>query len=210
MGTWAEFYGETPGRKINFDRGVSWRTFNDNGGRVCMYKSQPGLYLNEMSAEVDDALARKAGFDVAGDRKEAVILKEIAEAEAIIRARVGTAEAEIRGRVAADDETPTPFDAPVTESPPAADAEKPVTDAEADKQAPKTVVLSELFTTHGAHGQPRGTEHYVMHHSGFGRWDVLAREGGAKAMKNKTMEDALLGLIKAEESFIKGEKASSG
>jgi len=206
LGTWADFYGETPGERIDVDRGVRRRSTPD-GHRIASYKAQPGLYLDARSNEVEDEVARLVGFDVDGDRKEARILKEISEATKVIRARSDQVEAEIRARVEIEESSPaaTPFDLGV-DTPPAsggvAVGEEP---KQSDEAAGKTVTLSELFTTFNARGLPRGTAHYIMDHQGRGIWDITGRDGSETSAKSLRTEEALVELCKAEERYLKGD-----
>jgi hypothetical protein len=105
---WAEFYGHTPAR-IDIDRGVTGIT-SKAGFKISMYKQWPGLFLDPMGNEVDDDVARKAGFDVDALRKEALILKQIAEATAKIKADASNVEKSIR-----DNAEENPFEAPVAD-----------------------------------------------------------------------------------------------
>lgn len=207
MGTWADFYDETPGVKIDVDRGVSRKTIRETGGWISMYKNQPGLYLDAKSNEVSDELARLVGFDVDGDRKEARILKEIAEVTAVIRSRSDQVEADIRSRVEIEESSPaaTPFDLEVDAPHDAgmvAEADEP---AEPDEAVGKTVTLSDLFTTFNARGLPRGTAHYIMDHQGRGLWNIVGRDGSETNVKNAKTEDALVELCNAERRYLKGE-----
>lgn len=75
---------------IDLNRGVSKRTVKTKNGdlQVCMYKDQPGVYLDEQGNEYppESALrfAKKAGFDVEEMEKLRVRNEKMAEAQARI------------------------------------------------------------------------------------------------------------------------------
>lgn len=54
---------------IDLDRGVSMRT-HPKRFRVCMYKTEPGVFYDANGVEIDPSLAQEAGFDVAKLQKE--------------------------------------------------------------------------------------------------------------------------------------------
>ena len=49
---------------IDLNRGVIMRTHRQSGITVCMYKDDPGVYLDENGHEIGESFARDAGFDV--------------------------------------------------------------------------------------------------------------------------------------------------
>lgn len=61
--------------KMDADRGYAMRVIDGSGVQVYMYMDEPGIFRNAFGQEVDDSLARLAGFDV--DR----LLKERAKRE---------------------------------------------------------------------------------------------------------------------------------
>lgn len=61
--------------KMDADRGYAMRVIDGSGVQVYMYLDEPGIFRNAFGQEVDESLARLAGFDV--DR----LLKERAKRE---------------------------------------------------------------------------------------------------------------------------------
>lgn len=49
---------------IDLNRGVTIKTDPSTGARVCMYKDQPGVFLNAHGAIVHESLAARCGFPV--------------------------------------------------------------------------------------------------------------------------------------------------
>jgi len=58
------------GRAIDYDRGVIIKSIASTGMEVFMYRKEPGVYYTAHGSEVNQALARLAGFDV--DRQVAM------------------------------------------------------------------------------------------------------------------------------------------
>lgn len=50
--------------KIDYDRGVIFKTHPTNGMNVYMYVDTPGKYLNAFGTGVEEKLAAEAGFDI--------------------------------------------------------------------------------------------------------------------------------------------------
>lgn len=70
---------------IDLDRGVSIRTHR-KGFRVCMYKSEPGIFYDANGVEVDVSLAKEAGFDVERLTRERLKMKAIEQAKKKVEA----------------------------------------------------------------------------------------------------------------------------
>ncbi len=50
--------------EIDLNRGVTIKTDPSTGARICMYKDQPGVFLNAHGAVVAETLAARCGFPV--------------------------------------------------------------------------------------------------------------------------------------------------
>ena len=64
---------------IDLNRGVTIKTDPATGARICMYKDEPGVFLNAHGAVVADTLAARCGFPVKD------LLRERHKREAIAR-----------------------------------------------------------------------------------------------------------------------------
>ncbi len=192
----AEIYGYSQ-RPIDKDAGVIMRSMGKGRGYVTMYADMPGLYLNPKGGEVDDELARKAGFPIDQDRAEARMRAEIQEAEIEIRAKRDEAEKEIRARLSpgaqqvmsgspaprVTDPGPTPFSIPETG-------------------------LGALITEKNAKGQAQGTEDFVLNHVGGGKWVVAER--ATKEPRTDTVDrDVATALLVDLQSRLNDDLAGS-
>jgi hypothetical protein len=63
--------------------GVSIRE-HPKAGKLAMYKSEPGIYLNMFGQQVSELVAREAGFDTAAHRRARTRGEKLAEATALI------------------------------------------------------------------------------------------------------------------------------
>lgn len=73
---------------IDLDRGVTKRT-HPSGVVVCMYKNNPGVYLDTSGREVSEKVAREAGFPVDQYAKEKERREKVAAALAEINEEYG-------------------------------------------------------------------------------------------------------------------------
>lgn len=76
---------------INLDHGYTIR-LHPHGFRVCMLKSDPGLYYDGSGELVSDDIAKQAGFDVQAFAKERLKKARLAEARKKIEAEFAAEE----------------------------------------------------------------------------------------------------------------------
>lgn len=81
---------------IDYDRGVHKRTHNSTGINVYMYVDDPGVYLNEHGAVIDERFAREAGFPVDEQIKQRDLKKRLKAAhDAIMKEMQMAAEEKV-------------------------------------------------------------------------------------------------------------------
>lgn len=81
-------------RNIDYDRGVIIKTHNASGMDVYMYADTPGVFLNAFGTEVDEKLAKEAGYDVDRLSREKVKRERIAAAAQMIEQELALADKE--------------------------------------------------------------------------------------------------------------------
>lgn len=88
-------------RFVDLNRGVTKR-LHPSGFAVCMYKDQPGVYLDASGREVSDEIARSAGFDIDLLARAKAKADKMAEARAKIEAEFAEKEKLIEDEINAD------------------------------------------------------------------------------------------------------------
>lgn len=77
--------------KIDLNRGVRKQIDSKTGIEVFMYKDKPGVYYDRAGNELDEKLAKSAGFDVQGLKKRREKMQKMQEAISAIEAEYGDA-----------------------------------------------------------------------------------------------------------------------
>ncbi len=70
-----------PDVKINLNRGVTMRKEPASGITVCMYKDQPGIFMDLKEKLLPTSFAKDAGFDIKALEKQKDYNKAIGEAQ---------------------------------------------------------------------------------------------------------------------------------
>lgn len=169
----SDFYGyvQVP---VDIDLGVTIRTVG--ASQVIMYKARPGLYLNPKGGEVDDEMARKAGFPVDAHRAAMKVQAKIREATQEVLRKQAVAEAEVRKGL-----------------PPEVLAQLPPMSAVADVSGPPEVAITERTKD----GKPRGTKDFVIAYSGKD-WTVYGRNSRKPVEEGFSEEEAIEYMVEAQ------------
>lgn len=81
---------------IDMNRGVSIRKDPKSGIKVCMYKNEPGVFLDFAGGILPKSMAKSAGFDVDDLEKQKQYKKELGDATSDLNAKFeGVAEKEV-------------------------------------------------------------------------------------------------------------------
>lgn len=81
---------------VDLNRGVTIRKDPKTGIRVCMYKDQPGIFMDIRGGVLPPAMAEKAGFDIDALKKQQHYNRELGDATSALSKKFeGVAEKEI-------------------------------------------------------------------------------------------------------------------
>lgn len=81
---------------VDLNRGVTMKKEPESGIRVCMYKDQPGVFLDMKGGILPESFAKKAGFDIKELDKQKKYNKALAGArDALNEEYSGIAEQEV-------------------------------------------------------------------------------------------------------------------